>query len=266
MPYSAEIAKIEMPNLAELFEIAAGQNVYRYTSYIEDITFQSFLYSAVAIKRSSFSFDSSVGAAKIQITAQGAAPFLSFISNAPIERPTVKITRVILSDLSLFKKIFDGEVVKTSVSQGVITAECESANTVFNKKLPVWTYQADCNNALFDSECALIKVLFETAAVISVSGSNLVSATFATKPSGYFTAGHVVTAYGDARLITDHVTSTIRLNVPFDGRLGTGATVKAYPGCDKKAATCVSKFNNLTNFKGFPYIPSNNPVVWGFDK
>jgi hypothetical protein len=35
----------------------------------------------------------------------------------------------------------------------------------------------------------------------------------------------------------------------------TGDTFTAYPGCDKTQNTCTSKFNNLVNFGGFPYVP-----------
>jgi uncharacterized phage protein (TIGR02218 family) len=34
-----------------------------------------------------------------------------------------------------------------------------------------------------------------------------------------------------------------------------GDTFNIYPGCDKKQATCSTKFANLTHFRGFPYIP-----------
>jgi len=35
--------------------------------------------------------------------------------------------------------------------------------------------------------------------------------------------------------------------------------VKIYPGCDRVRATCESKFDNLDNFGGFPWIPTKNP-------
>jgi hypothetical protein len=35
-----------------------------------------------------------------------------------------------------------------------------------------------------------------------------------------------------------------------------GDAFTVYLGCDHTQATCTTKFGNLTNFRGFPYIPS----------
>ena len=37
-----------------------------------------------------------------------------------------------------------------------------------------------------------------------------------------------------------------------------GSKVRIYPGCDKRLATCVSKFDNAINFRGEPYIPGQD--------
>lgn len=45
------------------------------------------------------------------------------------------------------------------------------------------------------------------------------------------------------------------------GRLDIGDTVKVYAGCDKLNTTCSTKFNNILNFGGFPFIPQDNPFT-----
>jgi len=50
--------------------------------------------------------------------------------------------------------------------------------------------------------------------------------------------------------------------MPFDDEV-VGKQVIVYAGCDKTPQTCKNKFNNLQNFRGFPYIPVKNPVIWG---
>jgi len=37
-----------------------------------------------------------------------------------------------------------------------------------------------------------------------------------------------------------------------------GAKCRIYPGCDKRAATCTSKFSNIINFRGEPWIPGQD--------
>ena len=47
--------------------------------------------------------------------------------------------------------------------------------------------------------------------------------------------------------------------MPFDIQVGDGFQLQV--GCDKAAATCVEKFNNLINFRGFNLIPGNDIVL-----
>ncbi len=41
-----------------------------------------------------------------------------------------------------------------------------------------------------------------------------------------------------------------RVNAP-----ATGDAFTVYQGCDHTMATCKAKFNNLANFRGFPFVP-----------
>jgi uncharacterized phage protein (TIGR02218 family) len=43
--------------------------------------------------------------------------------------------------------------------------------------------------------------------------------------------------------------------------LAAGDTFTVTAGCDKHFDTCVAKFNNAVNFRGFPHIPGNDFVV-----
>ena len=47
-------------------------------------------------------------------------------------------------------------------------------------------------------------------------------------------------------------------DLPFDIAAGDGFTVAA--GCDKCADTCRTKFNNIANFRGFPFMVGNDFV------
>jgi uncharacterized phage protein (TIGR02218 family) len=48
---------------------------------------------------------------------------------------------------------------------------------------------------------------------------------------------------------------TVYFVVPLPALPTAGDTFTIYPGCDKTQATCASKFSNLANFGGFPYVP-----------
>ena len=48
------------------------------------------------------------------------------------------------------------------------------------------------------------------------------------------------------------------LSMPFP--IQKGDTFTAYPGCDRYFSTCKESFNNVVNFRGFPYIPGRDSV------
>lgn len=52
---------------------------------------------------------------------------------------------------------------------------------------------------------------------------------------------------------TNKVTASLTFPLRYTPAIGDAFTI--YTGCDKAQPTCSSKFNNLTNFKGFPFIP-----------
>jgi hypothetical protein len=47
---------------------------------------------------------------------------------------------------------------------------------------------------------------------------------------------------------------------PFVNDIGGGDTYKLFPGCDKRGVTCVGRFNNVENFRGYLYIPKPEEV------
>lgn len=53
-------------------------------------------------------------------------------------------------------------------------------------------------------------------------------------------------------------TREIELWQGIRGQLAVGDMVRLTAGCDKRAATCRTKFANLLNFRGFPFIPGED--------
>lgn len=51
----------------------------------------------------------------------------------------------------------------------------------------------------------------------------------------------------------------LALPMPFTVQIGD--TISVYRGCDKLPATCISAFNNIVNFRGFPFIPGNDRAL-----
>lgn len=49
---------------------------------------------------------------------------------------------------------------------------------------------------------------------------------------------------------------SLSLSYPLLNAPATGDAFTVYVGCDHTQNTCTVKFNNLVNFRGFPYVPS----------
>lgn len=273
MTYASQIQETEQSTFAELYTFQVGQTINRYTTHREDITFHGDLYLARPIKRGDFTFTEKLKSVRVRINAPIDRTLAQYVSNTPVENVAVIITRVFLDTEESFQ-IFQGEIIDVTLSKNAATAVCENETDIFRNKFPKRIFQARCNHMVFDDGCGLLEVDWRVTAVITVSGSDLVSATFAGFADGYFTGGHAK-SNSDIRMITNHVTNTITLQVPFPASiLQTNDSVFAWPGCDRSATTCKTKFDNFLGpldpggggFLGFPYIPNSNPVIWGFSK
>jgi len=263
MSYKDEIKKIQQGAFAELYKIKAGDETWYYTSYEQEMVFEGNTYKKSPLKRGTITFDDRLKAQRIKISAPLADPMKKYIGNSPIEPTEITVIRVFIDNPTFFKIIFRGEIIGITMVKGIAEIDCESSSLVFKNKLPPVVHQAFCNNRLYDSECGVDPNNFKVQTTVTISGNDLSSTDFSSKPNGWFTNGHVKTTYNDIRLITNHVGNTITLQIPFDSRMGTGATVTAFAGCSKKPSECLNKFSNFANFKGMPFIPANNPVVFG---
>ena len=254
---------VEQVAIPELYDITAGGYVWRVTSYKTDLTFLTNLYKAGAIKRSSFSMDQQLGSARVTVSIPFTDPLKQYVGIVPLPSTNIKIYRAVQNSLADYAQLFDGTVQRVTMENKVISAECTPSGKLA-VRLPHIVYQSYCNWTVFDCNCGLIAADWDVAVEVTIDGANLVSATFASFADGYFTQGRIYYD-GDWRFVTSHVGNTVSLHVPFGSSLVNGATVTAYPGCDGAPATCRTKFNNFTTrHVSMPYIPSHNPVVWGF--
>lgn len=267
MGYYDEIVKTVQPDFAELFTFTIGYDVWRYTSYSNDVTFQGYTFAAASMKRGEWSEEIDLKPLSVKITLPITDLAAKFVANYPNQKVYVEIIRVFIDDPSSFLSLFKGAVTNVVLNKNTAEIDCESSSLVYSFRVPRVVHQAFCNNRLFDLVCGLDSESYSVFVQgITVSGGTITHATIDTYADGYFQMGRAKTIYGDERMITGHVGSSITLQVPFDTRVSTGGKLYLYPGCDKAFSTCKNRFNNLANFVGFPYIPSNNPAIYGVEQ
>jgi len=266
MSFQDEVNRVEQGLRAELYRLSTGGNSWYYTSYQASVTFQNQVYLPRPITRSDFSTDNALKAIKVNIQAPVVEPLVQLIATAPYLPMYVDIIRCYLTDPSaLYRVIFSGVIYGVGVENKTLTAECVSDGGILDKQFPRIFYQSYCNHNLYDAKCGMDPMKFRVVTTCQgVSETNLTISAAAGRENGYFTGGRLVLAENnDMRLITSHVGSAVKILVGIP-ELDPGKEVHLYTGCNGDIRTCRIKFANSNRFLGMAYMPTKNPLVWGF--
>lgn len=262
--YSNNLAKTQMVATPELYEFHYGTVFDYYTSFSEDIVFLGQTYTKASIKRTGFSMDTEFGKISLTIQTPTIPSLQVYIANQPVEKTSVKIWRAVYDDLTEYRVVFSGDVLRVAFKDGVCQASCEMQSHILTQKLPTIVHQSYCNHQVFDAGCGLDDTAWRVLAQVTGIASDIYTIPAASGyANGYFTGGQVLMG-NDARYIINHVGSSIYVHVPFDSRVGLNDYVYLLPGCDGAPDTCKNKFNNFSKHLSMPYIPNSNPVMWGF--
>jgi uncharacterized phage protein (TIGR02218 family) len=168
--------------------------------------------------------------------------------------------------------VFAGSVGEISRGLNAFTAEMRGLAHALNQERGR-VYQRSCDADLGDSRCTVnldSPTYKGSGAVDGVSSNHIFSASgLDGYADGWFAGGKLVWTSGAnegaAIEIKTHVNTGAEVSfelwesMAFDIAAGDTFTVTA--GCDKSLDTCISKFNNVANFRGFPFIPGNDAVV-----
>lgn len=261
----ANLSSSELGEYAEIYEFNDGETISRYTTYQMAITYNGFQYKPAHIKRGPINRNTVFEAVTCSITAPLEDKLTRYLSNYPVMPTKVTIWRGLVSSFtSQSLIIFTGDIKSVQIEGVYATAECVSLGSILDSTYPKDIHSSFCQNSLFDAKCGLSAsdfMLNFTVQSLTAKGG-LVSTDIGTNGSLY-TGGYVL-YLKDFRWITLGENNTFNLHVPFDATVGPGIVLRAYQGCSKSAIDCKNKFNNLSRFYGCPYIPSDNPVLWGF--
>ena len=259
------LSSSEINEYAEVYEFSDGSTSSRYTSHIEPITYGGFTYKPAHIKRDSIQRNTTFEAVSCNITATLEEKLTKYIANYPVVPTKVKVTRGLVSSFDAQSLlIFTGDIQSVQIEGVYAVAQCLSLGSILDATWPKDIHSSFCQHTLFDAGCGLsagdymVNFMVES---LTASGG-LVSSSIGINCSLY-TGGYVVYMQ-DFRWITLGETNTFHLHVPFDSTVQPGVVLSAYQGCSKSAIDCKNKFSNLEHFYGCPYIPSDNPVLWGF--
>lgn len=258
MSYDALESSIASGRPVELYRFALGALRWTFASGQTAVVYQSETYQPATIKRTGIEQGKEINRAGIEITLPRDNPLAGlFIASPPEGVVSVTIYRFHSGDAETIV-LWKGRVGGARLSGSELTLKCEPVATSLKRVGLRARYQLICRHALYSADCGALKASYGvTGEVSSVSGTSVQVAAAASKPDGYFVAGMLETNEG-VRMIVGHSGVNLTLVAPMPS-LAPGVAVRLYAGCDHSTSTCQSRFNNIANYGGFPFIPTKNP-------
>jgi uncharacterized phage protein (TIGR02218 family) len=250
----------------ECYQFVSTSATWRYTSADQDITLGGNVYTAIALKRvGDIETAQAIERSGIQLEfPKDNVLALQIFLNQSDEIITVTVFRFHADVPTDYSTYWKGRVTgadKKRSPGGSIIVSCESIFSSLQRIGIRERYTKICGVSIYSTKCGVDKALFATAGTVgSISDEILLTIAAASgEDDGYFTAGLAKFGTGTYRWILYHVGSTIKISRPVYG-LAVTDSVTLYPGCDLLLDTCINKFNNLPNFRGWPWIPDRCPM------
>jgi uncharacterized phage protein (TIGR02218 family) len=253
------------------FTLSTG-TILTYTNVDQPVTYNGAIFSASGPLVQGLKYKASVGLEvdKQQITIAARPtdlisgnPFLNAIREGAFDGATVQRDRVFMTALGGTVvggvTLFHGRVSTVDmVGRTSATLTIASDLIVLDYDMPRNLYSATCLHTLYDSGCGVIQGTYSTSAVVQGgSTASLIVTEFAAaahaQGSIVFTSGGNANITATVKSVVVGVSLTLMYPLPDMPARGDGFNVSA--GCDHTRATCQFAFNNLSNFRGFPFVP-----------
>jgi uncharacterized phage protein (TIGR02218 family) len=193
-------------------------------------------------------------------------PFMQVIQNGLLDGAEVQRDRVFFTDFSGTPPIspigslllFRGRVTSVD-SVGRTTAQIKVASdlTLLTVGMPRRCFQTNCLHTLYDDGCRVDRAAHTFSGVVQSGSSDRAiawsGATVAMQQGSMeFTGGANV---GITVNVQSANSSGLTLSYPLPHVPAVGDSFTVSHGCDHSMSTCTSRFSNIANFVGFPFMP-----------
>ena len=259
------------------FTLKSGA-MFRYTSWDTNLVVMgnTFLTGPPNIARSAIEEKLGMDVATLELTIEAnltdtvnGIPVLQAIGRGLVDGAGLRIDRLFIdaggNQIGTVVRFsgFIGQVEELTRSAAKITVN--AATAFLNMQLPAILLQPGCTNTLFDPRCGLFKARFANNLTVQAGSTVNKLITTSSQPDTYFDNGQLIFTSGAnnglVKAIRQFIGGVIFFNSPLPFAPNAGDAFTAYPGCDKTQATCTTKFNNLANFEGYPYVPAPETAI-----
>jgi uncharacterized phage protein (TIGR02218 family) len=260
------------------FTLAGGGASVTLTSADQNIAWNGITYSAMGplIDRSAISQKTGLQVTQVKIDLYPTAsqtinglPWSQAVFAGMLDGASVTIQRAFgttwAAGIAGAITMMAGRVGDITIGRSKMTIEVNSWTEILTNQMPRQYYQSACRHVLFGTACGAAKVTYDVGIAGNVSLGAFDAANPGNFPQNWFAYGTVTMISGAAQGQTRSILYSaatgssglfLQLVSPLTIAPSIGDVLALTPGCDKTMATCQSKFNNLTRFGGFPYIPA----------
>ena len=189
-------------------------------------------------------------------------PILAAAQAGAFDGATLILERAFLSPIPTVVGtviLFTGRFADVTLGRTEFQVRVNSLTESLNINLPRNIQQPGCTHVLYDAGCGLTKSTFGTSGTIATGSTTSILNSGITNSFGYFNRGSIKFTSGALTGITRTIKSynlgVFSLLLPLPTVPVVGDSFIAYAGCDKQQSTCSSKFGNIAQFRGAPFIP-----------
>lgn len=259
----------------DLFRFVLDEDVWTLTSGDTSIVYNSETYvPAEGLKRSDPEIRNEISRANLEVELDVLHALSQTLLTGFLERVLTLTVYTQDQELASTSITWKGRLSSQKPLKKTLKLSFESVFTSLRRPGLRARYQKTCRHVLYQNGCNLSASDFAIQAdVTAIAGTSVTATQAGLQADGYFTGGMI--QYGQYYgYIINHVGTALTLQRPLRylednfnlagygqnyGNLYGGDAVYLYPGCNRTRQICLSKFNNLLNFGGFPWIPSRNP-------
>lgn len=186
------------------------------------------------------------------------------------DRAAVQILRLDWRDPSHSVSVFSGRLGEVRRGSTAFEAELRGLQAPLGVRVGR-SFSTACDAVLGDARCgvALTAPQFGAVGVIAeiIDPYRFTATGFAAFAAGWFDHGEAIIAGAPAVRVLAHSKAADRavcaVEAALPANLAAGVSVRLVAGCDKRAATCKTRFANLINFRGFPHMPGPDLLTAG---
>jgi len=252
--------------------IGGVTTTWRYTSHDVAVSFLGHTYQPAPISHGQI--EQSTTADRDDITIDTflfpGSPFADYVPYPPQLNYYIEITEIFL-DSAIYGVLFTGEIRTPKMEGKKLTATASVRLTALNRSCPRFFIQKCCNLILYSPRCGVNAAAYTMVGTLTAIAGRVVTinSAFVDVPDAYFTWGRISVTAPDGSREYRHIRNDARIdathrqlvlqNVLINAVVGSVIQIEA--GCDLRPSTCDSKFSNLINFGGFPFMPASNPTL-----